>query len=64
MKDLQKYDKVKIVTNKYHQIGVNFGAIGCVIEDYRDGKYEIDLVDIFDVPPFVVDENEIEKLDF
>ena len=44
MKELEQYDRVKLVTKKYIEDGVDYGSIGYIIEVYgTDSKeYEIE----------------------
>lgn len=39
---LKPYTIVKLITNRYHARGIDFGAIGTILDVYDDEAYEIE----------------------
>ncbi len=42
---MKQYSKIKLLTNKYKDIGVSIGDLGYIIEVYDDGYYEVEFSD-------------------
>jgi hypothetical protein len=42
---VEKYSKVKMLTNKYYNDGVLIGYVGYIIEIYDDGNCEVEFSD-------------------
>ena len=42
---MDNYSRVKLTTNNYSSEGAHAGDIGCIIEVYRDGAYEVEFSD-------------------
>ncbi|GAA1888593.1 hypothetical protein [Asanoa iriomotensis] len=45
MTEIQQYDRVRIVTSRFEDLGVSAGMRGYVVETYPDGELEIEISD-------------------
>ncbi|MDO4729545.1 MAG: DUF4926 domain-containing protein [Bacteroidota bacterium] len=42
---MKEFDIVRIITNDYCKEGVKAGDIGVILEDYKDGYFEVEFSD-------------------
>jgi len=59
------YSRVRILTDRFSDLGISTGAVGTTIEDWGDGNFEIDISDSegTTLAMFVAHESEFELAD-
>ncbi len=48
--DFRVYDRVKLLSDKFGLAKVQPGAVGCIVEDFEDGNFEVEFWDEKEVP--------------